>query len=130
MLGGSLSFDGTARGAGTLDALGLDALASARDMSFPGWRELLPDYLTRLDAGTGGFAIAGERPGPTLARGHCSISARRAWSPRLTDGPSAKFEQISGALDPDARGRSMDVARPARARAHRGRIAIRIRSST
>ena len=42
-LGGNLSFDGTASGAGRLDALDWQIEASARGISFPGWREFLPE---------------------------------------------------------------------------------------
>src|SRR5271165_86015 len=53
VLGGSLTFNGRARGTGPLTGVNWDAQGSVRGMSFPGWRQLLPEYLTRLDAGTG-----------------------------------------------------------------------------
>ena len=99
VLGGALSFHGTAHGPGRSQSLDWSFLASARGMSFPGWRELLPEYLTRLDAGTGGLSKSSRTAKGRRSRERISISARRAWSPTLTDGPSAKFEQISGALD-------------------------------
>ena len=96
-LGGSLSFDGTASGAGKLDTLDWRIYASARDISFPGWREFLPDYLTRLDAGTGGFAIQANGRGASLAATALDFNAQDVVA-RLTDRPSAKFAQIGGLL--------------------------------
>jgi uncharacterized protein (TIGR02099 family) len=97
VLGGTLSFNGTARGAGRLSSLDWDALASARGMSFPGWRQLFPEYLTRLDAGSGAFELLASGQGPTLARANLDFDAQGVVT-KLTDGPSARFEQISGAL--------------------------------
>ncbi len=97
VLGGSLRFNGMARGVGPLTGVSWDALASARDMSFPGWRQLLPEYLTRLDAGTGGFELLASGQGPTLARATLDFSARGVVA-KLSEGLSDKFEQISGAL--------------------------------
>jgi uncharacterized protein (TIGR02099 family) len=97
VLGGTLVFHGTARGRGPIAALDWGFLASARDMSFPGWRELLPDYLTRLDAGTGGFEVLARGQGATFARADVDFGARGVVA-TLADGPSAAFEQISGAL--------------------------------
>jgi uncharacterized protein (TIGR02099 family) len=97
VLGGALVFHGTARGRGPIAALDWGFLASARGMSFPGWRELLPEYLTRLDAGTGGFEVLARGQGATLARADLDFSARGVVA-TLADGPSAAFEQISGVL--------------------------------
>ena len=97
VLGGTLSFNGTARGAGPLESLDWNALASARGMAFPGWRQLLPEYLTRLDAGTGAFEALARGRGSTLTRADLDFAAQDVVT-KLTDGPSAKFEQISGAL--------------------------------
>ena len=57
-LGGSVSFEGHARGSGALQNLAWDALAKARAISFPGWHKFLPEYLSNLDSGTGAFDIA------------------------------------------------------------------------
>ena len=97
VLGGALVFHGTARGPGSIAAVDWGFLASARGISFPGWRELLPEYLTRLDAGTGGFEVLARGQGATLARADVDFNARGVVA-TLTDGPSATFEQISGAL--------------------------------
>ena len=52
-LGGRLARLGHGPGAERIVNLGWNALASASGMHFPGWRDLLPEYLTRLDAGSG-----------------------------------------------------------------------------
>jgi len=97
VLGGSLRFNGTARGAGQLQSLDWDALARTRDMSFPGWRELLPGYLTRLDAGTGAFELVAQGRGSVLGRAALDFGAQGVVT-NLTDGPTAKFAEISGVL--------------------------------
>jgi uncharacterized protein (TIGR02099 family) len=96
-LGGNLGFDGTASGTGRLDTLDWNVQARARGISFPGWREFLPEYLTRLDAGTGAFAIQAQGRGTSLASAALDFSAQDVVA-KLTDGPSAKFEQIGGLL--------------------------------
>jgi uncharacterized protein (TIGR02099 family) len=97
VLGGALIFDGTARGRGSIATIDWRFLASARGMSFPGWRDLLPEYLTRLAAGTGGFEVLARGQGATLARADVDFSAQGVVA-TLTDTPSAAFTQISGAL--------------------------------
>jgi uncharacterized protein (TIGR02099 family) len=97
VLGGALVFHGTARGRGPIAALDWGFLARARGISFPGWRQLLPEYLTRLDAGTGGFEVLAHGQGAALARADVDFSARGVVA-TLADAPSAAFEQISGAL--------------------------------
>jgi uncharacterized protein (TIGR02099 family) len=96
-LGGNLSFDGTASGADRLDSLDWQIQAGARGISFPGWREFLPEYLTRLDAGSGAFAIQAHGRGASLASAGLDFSAQGVVA-KLADGPSATFAQISGAL--------------------------------
>jgi len=96
-LGGSLSVSGTARGAGLIAELRWNALASASGMSFPGWRELLPDYLTRLDAGTGGFQALVSGRGADVERADLQFSASGVVA-RLAERPNAVMDQVSGAL--------------------------------
>jgi len=96
-LGGNLSFDGTASGAGRLDALDWQIEASARGISFPGWREFLPEYLGRLDAGSGAFVIQTHGRGASLANAGLDFSAQGVVA-KLADGPRATFAQISGIL--------------------------------
>jgi uncharacterized protein (TIGR02099 family) len=96
-LGGTLNISGKARGLERLQMLSWNALARARDISFAGWRLLLPEYLSRLDAGSGSFDLAANGAGRTLARADLDFSANGVVT-QLNDGPSAKFEQIGGAL--------------------------------
>jgi len=96
-LGGVLSISGNAHGRGDLDLLDWSALAWARDISFPGWRLLLPEFLSRLDAGSGAFDLAARGTGRVLTSADLDFAARGVVT-QLNDGPSAKFEQIGGAL--------------------------------
>jgi uncharacterized protein (TIGR02099 family) len=96
-LGGTLDISGNARGRSDLQSLTWNALVQARDMSFRGWRLLLPEYLSRLDAGSGSFELAARGTGAAVARADLDFGAQGVVT-QLSDGPSAKFEQISGAL--------------------------------
>jgi uncharacterized protein (TIGR02099 family) len=96
-LGGVLSISGNAHGRGDLELLDWTALAWARDISFPGWRLLLPEFLSRLDAGSGAFDLAARGTGRILTHADLDFTAQGVVT-QLKDGPSAKFEQISGAL--------------------------------
>ncbi len=97
VLGGTLYVGGNARGRSDLHALDWNVLVRARDISFPGWRLLLPEYLSRLEAGSGNFELAARGAGRMLAAANLNYSAQGVVT-QLTDRPSAKFEQISGAL--------------------------------
>jgi uncharacterized protein (TIGR02099 family) len=97
-LGGTLNVSGTARGLERLQMLSWSARVRARDISFAGWRLLLPEYLNRLDAGSGSFDLAARGAGNTLARADLDFSANGVVT-RPIDGPGAKFEQIGGALN-------------------------------
>jgi len=97
-LGGTLTASGSARGRGDLQVLDWDARVEARDISFPGWRLLLPEYLKRLDAGSGTFELTARGAGPVLARAELDFGAQGVVT-QLSDGPGPRFEQISGALD-------------------------------
>ena len=97
VLGGTLNFSGNARGRGDLQYLSWIALAKARGISFPGWRLLLPEYLNRLDAGSGEFELAASGAGSTLTRADLDFAAQGVVT-QLSDGPSAAFQQINGAL--------------------------------
>jgi uncharacterized protein (TIGR02099 family) len=102
-LGGRVSLSGTARGAGPLPTLEWSGLASASDMSFPGWREFLPEYLTRLDAGTGAFQAVLKGRGATVTRADLEFKAMGVVA-KLTDGPNAAMDQVSGSLALDHAG--------------------------
>jgi uncharacterized protein (TIGR02099 family) len=97
ILGGILTISGNAHGLERLQLLDWTASAAARDISFPGWRLLLPEFLSRLDAGSGAFNLAASGAGPVLTRADLDFAAQGVVT-QLRDGPSAKFEQISGAM--------------------------------
>ncbi|MEP6884289.1 MAG: YhdP family protein [Gammaproteobacteria bacterium] len=97
VLGGTLYVGGNARGRSDLQALDWKALVRAREISFPGWRLLLPEYLSRLDAGSGNFELAAHGTGRIIATADLAFSAQAVVT-HLSDRPSAKFEQVSGAL--------------------------------
>jgi uncharacterized protein YhdP len=96
-LGGTISIDGRARGAGPLGSLSWTALARTKGLVFGGWREMLPDALTRLGSGTGGFVVAARGQGSSLSRADLDFEADGVLI-QLTDEPSVKFDQIAGAL--------------------------------
>jgi uncharacterized protein (TIGR02099 family) len=97
VLGGRLSLSGAAHGPGPLTGVEWNALASANGMSFAGWRELLPDYLIRLDAGRGAFQTLLRGRGATLERADLQFDAERVVT-KLNDGARAVMDQVSGAL--------------------------------
>lgn len=96
-LGGRLSVSGSARGADRIANLDWNVLAGASGMSFAGWRELLPEYLTRLDAGSGAFQALVLGRGATVERGNLEFSARSVVA-HLAEGSHAVMEQVSGSL--------------------------------
>jgi uncharacterized protein (TIGR02099 family) len=95
VLGGTLTISGNAHGRGDLQMLNWSASARARDIAFPGWRLLLPEYLSRLDAGSGTFALVASGAGGLLRQADLDFAAQGVVT-QLRDGASAKFEQISG----------------------------------
>jgi uncharacterized protein (TIGR02099 family) len=97
VLGGVLNVSGNAHGLERLQSLDWTALAQARDISFPGWRLLLPEFLSRLDQGSGAFELAARGMGRVLTRADLDFAAQGVVT-QQSDGLSAKFEQISGAL--------------------------------
>jgi uncharacterized protein (TIGR02099 family) len=96
-LGGTLSFEGHARGIGDAQTLAWDALARSRGISFPGWHKLLPEYLGNLDSGSGAFDIAALGRGQTVSRADVDFGAASVVV-QAPEGPVAKFDQMSGAL--------------------------------
>jgi len=97
VLGGTVTFNGTARGSGDVQTLAWDALARVRDISFPGWHQLLPNILSNLDSGTGAFEVAATGHGAVLARADVNFGAINIVT-QLPAGPIAKFDQMNGAL--------------------------------
>jgi uncharacterized protein (TIGR02099 family) len=96
-LGGTLNLAGNARGRGDLQALNWDLSLGAHDISLPGWRLLLPEYFGRLDAGKSAFALTARGAGRIIARADLDFTAQGV-ATALSDGPSVKFEKISGSL--------------------------------
>jgi uncharacterized protein (TIGR02099 family) len=95
-LGGVLNVVGEARGLTDSKAANWNGDARARDISFAGWRRLLPDYLGTLDAGTGAFDLQANGSGDTPVRVVLDFSAHS-----VVTGPSGarvKFDQIGGLL--------------------------------
>jgi uncharacterized protein (TIGR02099 family) len=97
VLGGTANFRGSAHGRGDWQSLSWKSQASAQDVSFPGWRRLLPEYLGNLDAGLGEFIITASGAGRTLSRADLDFTATGV-ATQLPDGPTAQFDQMSGAL--------------------------------
>jgi len=97
VLGGEISVNATARGAGTLRALEWRALVRARHLAFSGWHELLPDTLARLSSGAGGFEMAARGQGPRLIRADLDFDATDVVS-QVVEEPAVKFDRITGAL--------------------------------
>jgi uncharacterized protein (TIGR02099 family) len=97
VLGGVISVDGAAQGRGQLNSLNWTARARTRDLSFAGWRQLLPEYLKRLNSGTGGFEVAAGGQGPNVNRADLDFGAQDVMT-QLADEPSVKFDQIAGAF--------------------------------
>jgi uncharacterized protein (TIGR02099 family) len=97
VLGGTVTFKGNARGSGDVQTLAWDALARVRDISFPGWHELLPDILSNLDSGIGAFEVAASGHGAVLSRADVDFGAINIVT-QLPEGPIAKFDQMNGAL--------------------------------
>jgi uncharacterized protein (TIGR02099 family) len=97
VLGGILNVSGSARGRSDLQLLNWNASAWARDISFAGWHLLLPELLNPLDAGSGAFELAASGTGRIVTRADLDFAAQGVVT-QPSDGPKAKFEQISGAL--------------------------------
>ena len=97
ILGGTLDVTGSASGSGELESLAWDTRIRASDISFPGWRLLLPEYLSTLDAGSGAFDLSSRGHGRTLAAATLEFSAR-AVNLQLSDGTGANFQEIGGYL--------------------------------
>jgi uncharacterized protein (TIGR02099 family) len=97
VLGGQLSFTGALQGSGRLDTLRWNTSASADGVSFPGWRRLLPEYLERLDAGTGAFRTEAHGEGGTLERMDLDFGARGVVT-KLSDWANTRMDEISADL--------------------------------
>jgi uncharacterized protein (TIGR02099 family) len=96
-LGGSLSVRARAQGHGPLTTLAWEGVLLARRVSFPGWGQLLPEYLSGLEAGVATFDISLGGHGATLERATLDFAANGV-ATRLADGPLARFDEMSGVL--------------------------------
>ena len=128
-LGGTLSISGNARGRSDLPTLTWDVSLGAKDISFPGWRLLLPEYLSRLDAGSGAFALSARGTGRNLARADLDFAAQGVVT-QLSDGPSPKFEQDQRRIERHSRGRPLERLRAGGCARCAPAAAIPTRSST
>jgi len=97
VLGGDVSVNGTARGFGVLNTLNWTLRWHTRNLSLSGWQLLLPQYLTRLEGGTGGFEVAARGRGADLARADLDCLASGVTT-QLGLEPAVKFDQVSGAF--------------------------------
>jgi len=97
VLGGDVSVNGDALGFGPLNTLNWSGLVRTRNLSLAGWRKLLPEYLSRLGAGTGGFEAAASGQGRDITRADIDFGALDV-TIQLADEPSVKFDQIAGAF--------------------------------
>jgi uncharacterized protein (TIGR02099 family) len=97
VLGGSVSFRASVDGRAELQTLRWNGVAQLSGISFPGWHQLLPDYLSNLESGSGAFEIAAGGQGQELARATLKFDANGVIM-QLIDGPVTKFDHMSGAL--------------------------------
>ncbi len=97
VLGGALRLAATLRRLGALQDLRWRADLAARDVSFRGWRRLLPEYLDHLRSGSGAFDLHADGSGADLARAAFVFSADNVVA-RSSDGTLARFDRIGGNL--------------------------------
>jgi uncharacterized protein (TIGR02099 family) len=97
VLGGDVTANGAVQGAGPLNTLNWTALGRTHNLALAGWRQLLPEYLPRLDGGTGGFEVAARGAGASLARADLDFDAANVTT-KLVDEPNVKFDQIAGSF--------------------------------
>ena len=95
VLGATLIASGTAHGLGNAGTLDWSADVQTREISFAGWRQLLPEYLGNLHAGEGDFKLSANGHGADIARAQLDFSAH-AVETRLDEGSAAKFSEIGG----------------------------------
>jgi uncharacterized protein (TIGR02099 family) len=96
-LAGAFSVHASARGSGSWDTLDWTVRVRARGLSCGGLRELFPDYLARLESGTGGFELAAVGRGADLTRADLDFDASGVTT-QLANEPGVKFDQIAGVL--------------------------------
>ena len=96
-LGGVLNLNATAQGIRDPDTVVWNVDLSPKDVEFPGWRLLLPDFLNNLSAGKGVFRLSVGGQGVNLTRAALDFAAEGVVT-HLGDGTSTKFDEISGMM--------------------------------
>ena len=94
-LGGEVSVTGRAAGLAASEGPEWNVDAQARDVAFAGWRLLLPEYLSNLNSGGGGFQLAVRGRSATFTGADLKFAAQSVVT-RLSAGVAASFDQISG----------------------------------
>jgi uncharacterized protein (TIGR02099 family) len=97
VLGGHLSFTGALKGSGRVDGLQWSASANADGVAFRGWHLLLPEYLERLDAGTGEFQTTARGHGAMLEHADLDFGAQGVVT-KLADGANTRMDEVSADL--------------------------------
>ncbi len=96
-LGGALNLNWSAEGLGDLDSLAWSVDLRPTDVEFPGWRLLLPEYLSNLSAGKGAFRLTASGQGYNLSRAYLDFAAHGVVT-HLGDRSETKFDEISGIM--------------------------------
>lgn len=96
-LGNSLTVRAQAAGPGSLKQLDWSGIAHVRGLSFPGWRELLPEYLGSLNGGVATFDLRAAGAGSALSLAELNFAATQV-AMQLPDAAPAKFDQMSGVV--------------------------------
>lgn len=96
-LGGDANLKLRSRGRGELASLEWNGQARLRSLELRGWRKLVPEYLSGLDAGVGAFQVTAAGAGASLSRADLDFAANGVVT-RLADGAEAKFDSMSGVL--------------------------------
>ncbi len=98
ILGGVITAHLGLSGRGRIAAANWRGAMQARDVAFPGWRYVLPEFLGNLDAGSGAIELSGSGHGITFDAAKLKIHAAGV-ATRLPDGLVASFDQIGGEFD-------------------------------
>lgn len=97
VLGGTLGASGVVTGLADPATPDWNGRLQASGISFAGWRQLVPDYLGNLAAGSGEFRLAARGRGPDLAHAALDFTAT-AVETRIDAGATARFERIGGTV--------------------------------
>ena len=100
VLGGNLIASSAAHGLGPNSTLVWQGDVQAHNISFAGWRQFMPEYLTNLNAGEGDFNLSAAGRGTDIAHAQVDFSAH-AVETRLDEGSVAKFDEVGGLVTLD-----------------------------